>query len=198
MSCVISRGRKEECKDNIAGLNAIYFWSGVDFIPPLNIMDVQKDANGFIISSNAMNGAILFKYELKGTSNYSETVTTSRDNGTTAFTQTLVVNLKKLTSEMRTQLQLLAAGKNRIFIHTNNGDCLLMGEKRFADLTAGSLSTGSQMTDLYGYSLTFTSMERETASFVYGSTKEDPFAYLSTTTEIGIDTDGSFYAESMA
>jgi len=168
MACNITKGRAEFCKDAVAGLQGIYF-------------QIFDDATGYTYNTSGefsgfTAGSTVYYYELKGTSNYNESVTTSRDNGTTFYTQTLLVNLKKLTNDMSTQLKLMAYGRNKIFIHTNNGDTLLVGKLRGMDMTAGSLATGSAMGDLYGYSLTFTGMEPESAVFVAGSTIDNPFA----------------------
>ena len=77
---------------------------------------------------------------------------------------------------MTTQLKLAAYGRPQIFVATMNGDCLLIGQQEGADLTAGTLQTGAAMGDLYGYSLTFTGMEKFPASFISGSTFANPFA----------------------
>ncbi len=106
---------------------------------------------------------------MKGTSAYTETVNTSRENGTTFFSQELTLNLKKLTNEMTTQLKLMAYGRPQIIVWTMNGDALLVGEREGADLTAGTLQTGGAMGDLYGYSMTFTGMEQFPAAFLSGS-----------------------------
>jgi len=117
---------------------------------------------------------------LKGNSSYTETVNSSRDNGTTFFSQELTLNLKKLTNEMTTQLKLLAYGRPQIVVWTMNGDALLVGEKEGADMTAGTIQTGGALGDLYGYSATFTGLERLPASFLSGSTVSDAFAGLTT------------------
>ena len=118
----------------------------------------------------------MYYYELKGTSAYTETVNTSRENGTTFFSQELSLNLKKLTNEMTTQLKLMAYGRPQIIVWTNQGDALLVGQHLGADLTAGTISTGGALGDLYGYSATFTGTEQFPAAFLSGSTTTSPFA----------------------
>ena len=171
MACNISLGYNEPCKDSIAGLTAVYFMNYNTGSFTLNATDV---VTAFPSAST------VYKYELKGTNGYVETVNTSRDNGTTFFSQELVLNLKKLTNEMTTQLKLMAYGRPQIVVWTNNGDALLVGEKEGADVTAGTIQTGAAMGDLYGYSVTFTGMERLPAAFLSGSTTTSPFAGLST------------------
>jgi hypothetical protein len=115
---------------------------------------------------------------LKGTSAYTETVNSSRENGTTFFSQELTLNLKKLTNEMTTQLKLMAYGRPQIIVYTMNGDALLVGEREGADVTAGTIQTGGAMGDLYGYSVTFTGQEQLPAAFLSGSTTTSAFAGL--------------------
>jgi hypothetical protein len=170
MACNITAGRNEVCKDSIGGLAGVYFLN-------FTTGSFTKNGNGEVTA--LPSGSTVYYYELKGNSNYTETVNTSRDNGTTFFSQELLLNLKKLTNEMTTQMKLLAYGRPQIVVWTMNGDALLVGEREGADMTAGTLQTGAAMGDLYGYSLTFTGQEQLPAAFLSGSTTTNPFAGLS-------------------
>ena len=168
MACNITAGRNEVCKDSIGGLQGVYFLN-------FTTGSFTKNGDGEITT---LSGETVYYYELKGNSSYTETVNTSRDNGTTFFSQELTLNLKKLTNEMTTQLKLLAYGRPQIIVWTMNGDALLVGEHEGADMTAGTIQTGGAMGDLYGYSLTFTGTEKLPAAFLSGSTQSDAFAGL--------------------
>jgi len=167
MACNLSAGRNEVCKDSIGGLAGVYF---------LNFTTGSFTKNGAGEITAFPSGSTVYYYQLKGTSAYTETVNTSRENGTTFFSQELTLNLKKLTNEMTTQLKLMAYGRPQIVVHTMNGDALLVGEVEGADVTAGTIQTGAAMGDLYGYSVTFTGQEKLPASFLSGSTTANPFA----------------------
>jgi hypothetical protein len=167
MACNLSAGRNEVCKDSIGGLAGVYF---------LNFTTGSFTKNGAGEVTAFPSGSTVYYYQLKGTSAYTETVNTSRENGTTFFSQELTLNLKKLTNEMTTQLKMLAYGRPQIVVHTQNGDALLVGEVEGADLTAGTIQTGAAMGDLYGYSVTMTGMEKLPAAFISGSTITSPFA----------------------
>ena len=171
MACNITAGRNEVCKDSIGGLAGVYF---------LNFTTGSFTKNGSGQVTALPSGSTVYYYELKGNSAYTETVNTSRDNGTTFFSQELVLNLKKLTNEMTTQLKLLAYGRPQIVVWTMNGDALLVGEREGADMTAGTIQTGAAMGDLYGYSLTFQGQEQLPAAFLSGSTTTNAFAGLTT------------------
>jgi len=169
MACNLSAGRNEVCKDSIGGLSGVYF---------LNFTTGSFTKNGAGEITAFPSGSTVYYYQLKGTSAYTETVNTSRENGTTFFSQELTLNLKKLTNEMTTQLKLMAYGRPQIVVHTMNGDALLVGEVEGADLTAGTIQTGAGMGDLYGYSVTMTGQEKLPAAFISGSTISNPFAGL--------------------
>jgi hypothetical protein len=170
MACNITAGRNEVCKDSIGGLQGVYF---INF----NTGSFTKNGSGEVTA--LPSGSTVYYYELKGNSSYTETVNTSRDNGTTFFSQELTLNLKKLTNEMTTQMKLLAYGRPKIIVWTQNGDALLVGEKEGADMTAGTIQTGGALGDLYGYSAVFTGQEQLPAAFLSGSTTSNAFAGLS-------------------
>lgn len=179
MACNLSAGRNEVCKDSIGGLTAVYF---------LNYTTGSFTKNGSGEITAVPSGSVVYKYELKGNSSYTETVNSSRDNGTTFFSQELTLNLKKLTNEMTTQLKLMAYGRPQIFVQTMQGDTLLVGEREGADVTAGTIQTGAALGDLYGYSVTLTGQEPLPAAFVSGSTFANAFGALSVAPTVVVGT----------
>ena len=166
MPCSLTLGRNEVCKESIGGLQGVYF---INYVTGSFTETAAQTATPMGLLSGVPSGSILYYYELKGTSAYTETVNTSRENGTTFFSQELTLNLKKLTNEMTTQLKLMAYGRPQIIVWTNNGDAFLVGKKEGADMTGGTIQTGGALGDLYGYSLTFTGMEQFPAQFLSGS-----------------------------
>lgn len=171
MACDITLGRNEPCKDSVGGLLAVYF------------QNFDATATGSIDANDQItaweSGSTVYKYELKGNSTYTETIVTSRDNGTTAFQQVLVLNLKSLDATTTKQLKLLAYGRPQIFVQTNKGDTLLVGRINGADVTEGTIAeTGASLGDKYGYSLTFTGLEQLPANFVSGSTVANAFGTI--------------------
>ncbi len=169
MACLLTQGRQEVCKESVGGLQGVYF---------INYTTGSFTKNGSGQVTALPSGSTVYYYELKGNSAYTETVNTSRDNGTTFFSQELTLNLKKLTNEMTTQLKLMAYGRPQIIVWTNNGDAFLVGKKEGADMTAGTISTGGALGDLYGYSLTFTGQEQFPAQFLSGSTTSNALGGL--------------------
>ena len=80
MSCDITNGRIEQCKDSVSGLKAIYFINFDD----LDSDDVVYDAtNTDVIDTWQLTSALsIYKYELKSTANsFTTSINSSRDNG---------------------------------------------------------------------------------------------------------------------
>lgn len=171
MACNLTAGRNEPCKDAIGGLHGVYFLN-------FSTGSVTKDGDGEITAIDSTAWPSAYYYELKGNSSYTETVNTSRDNGTTFFSQELTLNLKKLSNEMHTELKLLAYGRPQVVVQTKNGEAFLVGEVEGADVTAGSIQTGAALGDLYGYSITLTATEKLPAAFLSGSSVTDTFGNL--------------------
>jgi hypothetical protein len=166
MPCNLSAGRNEPCKESVGGLTGVYF---------LNFTTASFTTNAAGEITSFPSSSTVYYYDLKGNSSYTETVNSSRDNGTTFFSQELTLNLKKLTNEMTTQLKLMAYGRPQIIVNTMSGDGLLVGKTQGADVTAGTIQTGAALGDLYGYSVTFTGLEQLPAAFISGSTFGNPF-----------------------
>lgn len=172
MACNLTAGRQEVCKESVGGIQAVYFLNYTG-----SLAAIAADSDALVTSLPA--GLTVYEYDLKGNSSYTETVNSSRDNGTTFFSQELTLNLKKLTNEMTTQLKLMAWGRPIIFIHTMNGDTLIAGAREGCDVTGGTIQTGGALGDLYGYSIVFQGQEQYPAPFVSGSTFGNPFGAVS-------------------
>lgn len=167
MACNISLGRNEPCKDSIGGLQGVYF---------INYSTGSYTLNATDVVTAFPSGSTAYFYQLKGVNSYTETVNTSRDNGTTFFAQELSLQLKKLSAEQTKEFKLLAYGRPQIVVHTRNGEALLVGRLEGADMTAGTIQTGQAYGDLFGYTAVFTGNEPLPANFISGSSVSNPFA----------------------
>jgi hypothetical protein len=180
MACNLSAGRQEVCKESVGGLQGVYFmnYPSSSYNPTFTYDQATGTITGF------PSGSVVYYYQLKGNSAYTETVNSSRDNGTTFFNQELTLNLKKLTPEMTVQLRTLAYGRPVAIVWTTNGEALVAGLTKGVDLTGGTIQTGAGLGDLYGYSITLTGMEPNPAAFISGSTASNPFAAVAPTTVV--------------
>ena len=173
MACDLTKGRKEPCKDVVGGLKAVYFIDYGDLGTVTKTEDQITDLSGTFTA---------YKYELKGNSSFEQTITASRENGTTFFEQTLNLTLKKLTKEDHKEIKLLAYGRPHVAVEDYNGNVFLMGLEHGADVSGGTIVTGAAMGDLSGYTLTLSGMEVQPANFVASPTAADPFAGMSSAT----------------
>jgi hypothetical protein len=160
MSCDISAGRLEPCKNSVGGLTAVYFVN-------------YGDATGYTYDSvdtdvidNVAGTPTAYKYELKGTSSFTQNINASRDNGTVFFEQVLELSLKKLTIKDHRNIKLLAYGRPQVLVEDYNGNVFYCGLKNGMDVTGGTIVTGAAMGDMSGYTLTLTGMEQVPANFL--------------------------------
>ena len=176
MACDLTLGRKEPCKDVVGGLKNVYF---VDF-GDLGTVTLTNDEITNITGLNQDGNLTAFKYELKGNSSFEQAITSSRENGTTFFEQTLTLTLKKLTKEDNKELKLLAYGRPHVAIEDYNGNVFMMGLEHGAEVTGGSITTGASMDSLSGYSLTMVATEILPANFMDSDTKDVDFPFSAT------------------
>lgn len=160
MACDISLGRTEQCKDSNGGLKAVYFvnWG---------------DATSYTLVDGSITAVLgtptAYKYDLKGTSTFEQSVTSSRENGTTFVDQKLSLNINKLTAADHKQLKMLSYGRPQIVVEDNNGNLFLAGLTKGCDLTTAAISTGAAMGDASGYKMEFQGMEKDAANFMTGT-----------------------------
>ncbi len=173
MACDLTRGRKVPCKDVIGGIVRVYF---IDFGDLGTVTKTDDEITGLSGTFNA------YQYDLKGTNSLETAITSSRENGTTFFEETLTLTLPKLTKEDNKELKLMAYGRPHIVVEDRNGNSMLAGLEHGMEVTGGSIATGTAFGDLSGYSLTLTGQELEPANFIAGGTAADPFAGMSSAT----------------
>ena len=173
MACDLTRGRKEPCKDVVGGIRAVYFTDFGDFGTVTQTDDEITNMDGTFTA---------YKYEVKGNSSFEQAVTSSRENGTTFFEQTLNLTLHKLSKEDHKEIKLLAYGRPHIAVEDYNGNVFVMGLEHGADVSGGTIVTGAAMGDLSGYTLTFTAQELKPANFVDAPTAADPYAGMASAT----------------
>lgn len=173
MACDLTKGRKEPCKDVVGGLKAVYFTDFGDLGTVTKTDDQITDLSGTFTA---------YKYELKGGSSFEQSITSSRENGTTYFEQTLNLTLKKLSKEDNKEIKLLAYGRPHIAVEDYNGNVFVMGLEHGSEVTGGTIVTGGAMADLSGYTLTFAASELQPANFVDAPTAADPYAGMSSAT----------------
>lgn len=166
MSCLINKGRLEPCKDSVGGLTAVYL---VDY-GTLGAVEYASPTSGEITSVAGVDAVVpvAYKYLLKGNSSLEQTITSSRENGTTFYDQIVNLTLKKLSVQSNDELALIAVARPHVIVEDNNGNAMLVGLEWGADVNGGTVVTGAAMGDLSGYTLTLQGMEKKPANFLSG------------------------------
>ena len=163
MACDITAGRLEPCKDSVGGITAIYI--GGAYTPNL-LTTATIGADGEVTAFAA--ALTFYKYDLKGANSFDQTNENSRENGTSFWTQTGTVVLKKQDKATTAQLKLLSYGRPQIIIEDYNGNHYLAGIENGVEVAVNT-ATGAGMGDLNGYNLTLTGMEKSPANFMLPS-----------------------------
>lgn len=175
MSCDLTGGRLKPCKDAVGGIRKIHF---VDF----------GDLGAVTVGSNDevtdMDGTFTYHtYDVKGNSSLETNIQSSLENGTTFFEQVVNVTLHKLSKEDNKELKLMAYGRPHVFLETFDGSLLLVGREHGAEVTGGTMVSGTAMGDLQGYTLTLTANETTMPNFVDGATAAEPFVGMTSATD---------------
>jgi len=184
MSCDISHGRLEPCKDAVGGLRNIYILNYGLYDETDITYDTAVGYEDQITAITLPALSSIFKFELKGTNSFEQTITSSRENGTTFFEQVLTVMLKKQDAITHKQIKLLSYGRPNIIVENNNGQYFIAGLLRGMDVTAGTIANGTALGDMNGYSLTFTGQEATPANFLDASTQAQLVALLNSPTVV--------------
>lgn len=179
MSCDISNGLVEACKTQMGGLDAIYIINFGDYAVPA---DITYD-NTYTDMINDINGVSnVYKFELKGANSFEQTITSSRDNGTTFVEQTLTVNIKGQSALKHKIVKLLSYGRPHVIVKNRNNQFYLAGLERGMDLTTGVIANGTAAGDMSGYTLTFVGQESIAANLLNCSTEAGLITVLSSAT----------------
>ena len=123
MACDLSLGRKEPCKDVVGGIKNVYFADFGDF----STIVYETGSGDEDVIDTLGTGLTILKYEIKGNSSFEQNITSSRENGTTFFEQTLNLTLHKLTKEDNKELKLMAYGRPHVIVEDYNKNLFVMG-----------------------------------------------------------------------
>lgn len=122
MSCNITSGIAGECNTNIGGVKNVYL-------------------------SN--NGTVWYTYEMdKGTASLVETYNVNQAGSILGFTQTLTMQLNKMSADKQDQIAKIAeANSMQVRVETNEGTVFQFGVERGAYLASGTSTSGTAYTD---------------------------------------------------
>lgn len=155
--CDITKGKNIiACKDAVSGLKAIYVANYFDY----EFETVQTATDGNSLTDIGTLDTV-FKYELRNSGNtFNQDNTSSRDNGTTIYTQTLNFILTNISTEMEFQIRMFGLGRPIIFVEGNNGLFFVVGSKNGCEVTSKTELQGT-MDSMNGYTLTAVATEKD-------------------------------------
>ena len=156
MSCLLTTGRKIPCKSAFGGIKRVYFADYGD-ITSVTVDGTTKEAT-------IAGWPTWYEFDVKGNSSLETTVTSSRENGTTFYTQTLNLTLTYLDAKTQAELQTLAVARPYIVVEDYYGNNFLCGFENGMECTGGTVVSGSAAGDLSGFTMVFEGLE-ETAPY---------------------------------
>jgi hypothetical protein len=163
MSCNLTSGIPLSCRDNVGGVQNIWI---TDFT---NIDSITK-STGDTITQISGSGTYYEFQLIRTSSQFTETVNASLENGTVFYTQELVTYFAKLDQTKRNILKTLAQSPRlSVVMQDNNGNYFLLGEIYGMFISAGTSVTGKALGDQAGYNLTFQALEQSPMNELAGS-----------------------------
>lgn len=165
MACLLTTGRKVPCKSAFGGIKTVYF-ADYGSLTAIAIDATTKEAT-------TTGTATWYEYDVKGSSSLETTVTSSRENGTTFYTQSLNLTLTFLDAQTQNELQTLAVARPYIVVEDYYGNSFLCGYENGMECTGGTVVTGAAAGDLSGFTLTFEGMEEAAPFFLAAAVTGD-------------------------
>lgn len=157
MPCALTQSLTLDCRDSIGGLKSVMF------IESANVTAITAAA-GIVTAITKASGKKFYKYDLaKETSQFTETFTSSVQNGTFFYAQELSIVLNKLQTNTRNEILLLAQNNLIAIAEDKNGGYWLLGRLNGLDVTGGNAASGTANGDRSGYTITLTGQEKELA-----------------------------------
>jgi len=170
MSCSITSGITLGCKDSQGGIEYLY----IADLPSYDT--ITTDVDGLVESLDASGTPATitwYKYEVpKQSSSFTETINADNTAQTVFYQQDALMVFTKMEAAKRDQIKLLAQNpKLLVVVKDGNGKFWSVGITRGAELSAGTVSTGTAYGDRNGGEITLTGLEPDpsyecAASFV--------------------------------
>lgn len=178
MACNVTAGRVLPCKAGFGGIKAAYFFD-------LDALGVLTYTDG-VISAIAGTPTV-YEFDVKNTSSLETAINSSRETGTTFYEQTLSLTLTYLDAPTQEQIKLIAWGRPSVAVEDYYGNMFIAGLENGMEMSGGSIGTGTQPSDLSGFTMTLVGQEVDPATFITPTlitgatqgTKIDPTAAVS-------------------
>lgn len=163
MACNLTGGIVLGCRDNVGGLKTMWI---TDYD---NILSITQ-STGDTITAISGTGTFYEFQLIRTTSQLTETVNASLENGTVFYGGEVVTYFNKLEQSKRNILKTLAQSQRlAICVEDNNGQFFYLGQTYGCYVSAGTSVTGLAMGDKNGYNITFGYLEPNPMNELSGS-----------------------------
>lgn len=153
MSCNLTSGITLGCRDNVGGLKTMWI---TDYC---NITGITQSTGDTITAISGTGEFYCFEL-IRTSSQHTETVNASLENGTVFYQGETVVYFSKLEQSKRNILKTLAQSQRlAVVIEDNNGAYFYLGQTYGCFISAGTSVTGKALGDQNGYNMTFQYLE---------------------------------------
>lgn len=162
MPCLLSTGRKLPCKSAFGGIKNVFMldYGNIDKLT----FDLETCVTSIVYAEPGISK--WFQFEVKGNSSLETAVTSSRENGTTFYTQTLNLTLTYLDPCTQQELQTIAVARPYVVVEDYYGNFFLAGAENGMEVTGGTVVTGAAAGDLSGFTLVMEGMEETAPLFL--------------------------------
>jgi hypothetical protein len=163
MACNLTAGIQLGCRDNTGGLKTLWI---TDYT---NVTSITQSTGDTI---TAISGTgVFYEFQLIRTSSQmTETVNASLENGTVFYQGEIVTYFNKLGQDKRNILKTLAQSQQlAIVAEDNNGQFFYLGQTYGCFISAGTSVTGKALGDANGYNMTFQYLEPNPMNQLSGS-----------------------------
>ena len=163
MACNLSAGIQLGCRDNTGGLKTLWI---TDYT---NIASITQ-TTGDTITTISGSGTFYEFQLIRTSSQMTETVNASLENGTVFYQGEVVTYFNKLQQDKRNILKTLAQSQRlAIVAEDNNGQYFYLGQTYGCFVSAGTSVTGKALGDQNGYNITFQYLEPNPMNQLAGS-----------------------------
>jgi hypothetical protein len=153
MACNLSAGIQLGCRDNTGGLKTLWI---TDYT---NVTSITS-STGDTITAISGSGTFYEFQLIRTSSQLTETVNASLENGTVFYQGEVVTYFNKLSQDKRNILKTLAQSPQlAIVAEDNNGQYFYLGQTYGCFISAGTSVTGKALGDQNGYNMTFQYLE---------------------------------------
>ena len=163
MACNLTSGIALGCRDNTGGLATLWI---TDYT---NVTSLTQ-STGDTITAISGTGTFYEFQLIRTSSQLTETVNASLENGTVFYQGEVVTYFNKLGQDKRNILKTLAQSQQlAIVAEDNNGQYFYLGQTYGCFISAGTSVTGKALGDQNGYNMTFQYLEPNPMNQLSGS-----------------------------